>query len=663
MNINTTSRIRSDVPPPLFGLYAACITPARQVENALLPPDSEGHARADEGLDTLFAHNAYGILWHMADEAAATVNGTRPCDDAPAVTREIISIALDADKGPLVETPAPQPDTAGVSVSVTGTDTLPRVEPQAAGAPASSRYPEASYPATAQHPIDSEQHPSAPQSPAKFGGGGAVRDDFDDEDAYSETRSFLWHLWRHAESYGLTRQPLTASCRLMMSGTVTARRTAALKPAAASAGYRDVGRAGVLEGARINADPDGDAAKEFRVCTFVLTTPDDDERVPGNERKGSAGARESTQVGGLEERTIDVMLLVIAGARSRLSRSRGGSATSRARCSAVESAGLVGCGGGDRAFDLLEAGSCGPDAVEVFEQAKVLVERQLRLAMAHLRRDRVWSVFNEAMAILAAREEAPNPLHTPRPSAVAQASGHPDLYLRAPSPASSHAGIDGRFARGAGGIRCTSLLGLNDYASSVCEADLRHLLEVSVVTPLDVADPNLRGLLDVKYGVDWPAWFQHLVDSPTMQTIFFEEGDAALLDSGASTSSGMAAAAAAETGGDGPKGANSGNTDAVGASARRSRRCVLLVLPRTVVPGSAGDVGTFHGRGGNGAESVEEEGSGEGPWVGSSGAASTAAATLEPPCLFFCVALDKVGTIYSGRSESRGAVLVASPSC
>ncbi|CAM9910504.1 unnamed protein product, partial [Scytosiphon promiscuus] len=77
-------------------------------------------ARPDEQLRILFAHNAHSILSLMAAENdAAYFEGSRPCesDDPPAVTREIISIELDAERGPLLEPSPLRPSTVGAGAA------------------------------------------------------------------------------------------------------------------------------------------------------------------------------------------------------------------------------------------------------------------------------------------------------------------------------------------------------------------------------------------------------------------------------------------------------------------------------------------------------------------------------------------------------------------
>ncbi|CAN0352910.1 unnamed protein product, partial [Ectocarpus sp. 8 AP-2014] len=88
-----------------------------QVEAALLSSaatdlETAADAPPKEQLRILFALNAHGILSRMAAENdAAYFEGSRPCDndDPPAVTREVISIELDAERGPLLSEASPSP--------------------------------------------------------------------------------------------------------------------------------------------------------------------------------------------------------------------------------------------------------------------------------------------------------------------------------------------------------------------------------------------------------------------------------------------------------------------------------------------------------------------------------------------------------------------------
>lgn len=617
-----------------------------------MPSHREGRGRAEEELSTLFAQNAYAILWRKAEEAADTSSGARPCDDAPTVTREIVSIDLDADKGPPVEARAPLPGAPPSAAPVAGVANATAIATaQAIRAPVPSRHPQASLPATTpRHHRRNESHSSATRSPATMGGGENASYGFEEDD--SDTTLFLRYLWRHAELYGLTRQPVAASRRPMMSGTITAKQLVEFEPQAAvghTGGGRSAAGSGCLSGTGVEEDAAESTAKETPVCTFVLTTQDGVDKVPEHESDESESAS-SGKEGATGSKTLDVLLFVIAGTRSTscCSGGRSASACTNARRSAALRIGVPVHDGGDwPGYEMDRNSRSGPGAKEVAEQTKALVERLLRLAVAHRRKDKVWWLFKNAMVTISRRKSAPNQApRTPCALAATGPSRTPDCLPRAPSPASPHPGFD--FL---GGVRI-SRHGLDDNPSPICEADLRHLLESSTVTALGVADPALSGFLDRKHGVDWSGWFQHLVDSPHILTLVFGDGDGSAQVSSSSSAPEPAAASGATgtttTSAEGPRDAGATHTETSPDYDRGATRRVLLALPRTDAPDVRDGAGAAAARshdGGLGAF-IKDDWGGEGPWVGTAGDVACAPlASSETPSVFFYVALDKV----SGR--------------
>lgn len=611
----------------------------------MLPSHREDRGRAEEELSTLFAQNAYAILWRKAEEAADTWSVAQFCEDAPTVTRDIVSIDLDADKGPPVEARASLPGAPPVAVPVTGDNASAVAYAQAIRAPVPSRYPQAAFPATIprQHGHQGS-HSSATRSPATIGGGENASYGFQEDD--SDTTLFLRYLWRHAELYGLTRQPVSTSRRPMMSGTITAKQLVELELHEAvghtGGGRTAVGDGGCPNGIGVEDDDADSTAKETPVCTFVLTTQDEVDRVPEHESDESDRSASNSKERAAENKTLDVLLFVISGTRSTSYCSTGRSVSVNfdvCRSAALRTGVPLHEAGDWPVYETEGRSRSGPGAKEVAEQTKILVERLLRVAVAHRRKDRVWWLFKNAMVALARRKSATNQApRTPCTLAAAGASRAPDCLPRAPSPASPHPWFDFR-----GGVR-TARCGLDDGPSPICESDLRHLLEFSTVTPLGVADPALSEFFDLKHSVDWSGWFQHLVDSPYIFTLDFGgRDDAAQVSSSSDAPAGAAESPAASAttaiGVDGPRDASATRTDCDSGATRR----VLLALPRSDAPGIRDSVAAAHGDGGDLATVVNEDWGGEGPWVGTVGGAARASpVSSEAPSVFFYVALDKV---------------------
>ena len=616
----------------------------------MLPSHREGRGRAEEELSTLFAQNAYAILWRKAEEAAETSSGERACDGAPIVTREIVSIDLDADKGPPVEARAPLPGALPVAAPVAGVNTTAVVIAQAIRTPVPSRHPQAVFPATTpRHHGHQGSHSSATRSPATIEGVENASYGFEEGD--SDTTLFLRYLWRHAELYGLTRQPVATSRRPMMSGTITAKKLVEFEAQAATGhtggGRTAVGGGGCLNDIGVEEDAADGTAKETPVCTFVLTTQDGVDKIAEHESDESQSASSSKE-GATGSKRLDVLLFVIAGTRSTWCGSTGRSASANAnvRRSAAPRTGAPLLEASESPVHEMDGRSrSGPGAKEVAEQTKILVERLLRLALAHRRKDRVWWLFKNAMVALSRRKHAPN--QAPRtPCTAATGAGRaPDCLPRAPSPASPHSGFDFR-----GGIR-NPRFGLDDSPSPIYESDLGHLLEFSTVTPLGVADPALRGFFDRKHSVDWSGWFQHLVDSPYILTLVFGDGDdsAQVCSSSSAPESAAASTTPATTriSAERPHDAAATHTETVGTNCDRgATRRVLLALPRSDAPGAREGATAAQSDDGGLATFIREDWGGEGPWVGTSGDAACASpGSWEAPSVFFYVTLDKV----SGR--------------
>lgn len=623
------------------------------MEHALASPSPEAVERPEEELQILFSNNAYGILWHMAEEVAAAAKGDRPCADPPAVTRDIISIELDADKGPIIEPPAPKmsaaaapPTTAAVAqatVAASATSGLGAAAIAAAEAPVMPRLQTIRAPiplrnrpsahAAPNQQSNNEDHRAASQSPAMLAGGEAREDEEGDVD--SESSLFLWHLWHHASMYGLTPQPVETSQRPMMSGKVMARRRVDGNDG------REANVGQEVWGTGSDAKPATGEIEEFPVCTFVLTTPHGDKKVPRRDADET--------VDGSPNRTLDVLLFIIAAAQPASCRSWGGPSAASAYQSAES--GVDGWTMREREGNE----SHRPDPREVAEHAKLLAERTMRLAMVHRRRDSTWFLFKNALEIasiqMARDATVPPPplLQTPQTPAGARGGMEADYPLRAPSPASSYTGIDP-----VGGVYRVGYprYGIGENALRISELDLRHLLELSLVTSFVDADPSLSGLLDPKHGVDWAGWFQHLIDSPLMCTLVFEDGDTVLADAYPTASAGATTAC---TGGARSLHAEGVIPVAGDAPMCRSRRRMLVAVPATVGPGYGRDAvdagrGRFENRGGDMAGSAAGGKEGEGPWVGSAGrrislssGITSPRASAESISMVFCVTLDKVG--------------------
>ncbi|CAN0437194.1 unnamed protein product [Ectocarpus sp. 12 AP-2014] len=733
-----------------------------QVEAALLSSaatdlETAADAPPKEQLRFLFALNAHGILSRMAAENdAAYFEGSRPCDndDPPAVTREVISIELDAERGPLLSEASPSPRRPSAVRSAPaspgpvvvapalalrgGEDaTTPArgkdaATPTSAGSRATpirapiprrqhreSPYLDGSRPQEQhqQHPQEYDQghgherahlHPSdsrSPISPTPLGGrersgmtigggaggiggtggghGGGEEEDDTEAEVDAETKRFMWHLYRNAELYGLTSQPtLQPATRPILSGTIMARELTVGSSSTSTGIYGDDGRA-VVDNSAERGEEGGmreraagakrTKPETFPVCTFVLTTLEDHDK--GATRRAKSSGNGDDRAAAAVDGSLDVVLFVIEGARPMSCRSWEGEGTATTSVS-----------GRDWWND-------GPFPEDIAQQASQLVERLLRLAIAKRRKDTAWELFNQdnpwwplyknAMVLPSRREErtsSPAPqavpplpdswhpplaLLSPPPQVAAGASSrhHETPFLRAPSPALSFTSIGTGFS-----LSGYENVGLDEgsFLPPVSELNLRDLLEVSVVTPLGVALPTLRGIIDPRHGVDWGRWFQHLADSPAFRTIVFEDWDGVLAPAAAPSGCAFNAASAAVEEEEGAI----GGEGAIPRTSTRTR-CALLALPmlparesgveeagdHNVSGGGGGDGGGEGGSGsgsgsgsgggrGGGSGAVKEDTRGVGPWVGSSNAIADelsreSGSLPQAASLLFCVILHK----------------------
>ena len=650
----------------------------------------------NDQLRVLYAHNALGILSHMAAETdAAYFHGSRPSenDEPPAVTREVISIELEAERGPLVERPpsprrkaSPAPGKLAATArggegSYAGTPAAGKCAATPNAAESQKTFIRAPVPrrqhgqathldksppqqqqleGQAFHGSDRDRdhecpprHPATSRSPAFAtipGEGGRESvgryngDEKGDElgpeaEARAETTRFMWHLCRNAQRYGLTPQP-TTSQRPVLSGTIMARQPT-VGPCLASSPSticRDDGCTVVRSSTEtLGADGDGGAkvsqaakAGKFPVCTFVLTTLDDHENAPRD------GIATSLRVGGGDDgagdkpeaaevnRSFDVVLYVIEGARPMSCRSWNG-----------EGSAVTGVRGRDWWAD-------GPFPEDVALHASQLVERLLRLAIAQRRRDSVWELFDldnpwspfkNAVVVSSVSPPTPPSLAasppvdaslTPPPAAAGSRAPE-TAFHRVPSPAFSYTSIVGDFS----GYQNHALEGCG--VPHVSELNLRDLLEVSVVTPLGVALPALARVIDPRHGVDWGGWFQHLADSPAMRTLVFEDGDSVLARPAGTL--------------DGALDGEEGCVDDEGARPvlRPPARRVLLALPTLLAPDRGDEAAGGIGGGSGGGDGVaENEGGGEGPWVGATHTGAGPRAAHAGASMLFCVILHKV---------------------
>lgn len=509
-----------------------------------------------------------------------------------------------------------------------------------------------------------------------MGGGESASYSFEDD--ASDSTLFLRYLWRHAELYGLKRQPVATSHRPMMSGTITAKQLVEFEPRTAvehaGGGFTAVGVGGVPNGIGAEAGAADRTATEVPACTFVLTTQDGVEIMPKHESYGSESPSSSSSKGGVAgSKTLDVLLFIIASTRSTSCYSSGcGARSSVGRSTALRMGVPLHDEGARPAYEASGRARSGPRSKEVAEQTKILVERLLRLALAHRRKDRVWWLFNNAMMTLSRKKTPPHQAPTTTCTlAAAGSSKTPDCLPRAPSPASPHPGFDFR-----GGGRKTPRHDPDDNPSPVCESDLRHLLEISTVTSLGVADPALSGFLDHKHGVDWSGWFQHLVDSPHILTLVFEDGDDPAPVSSSSSAPTVVNDAPADATESAAASATTASTricvDGLGDASdakgndcgRGGTRRVLLALPRSDGQGVRDGAAAAQSGDGNLAAFTKEDG-GEGPWVGAVGGGSGGASPASSdPSIFFNVALDKVSNGYFSTRKQNTSLLqsVMSPS-
>lgn len=654
----------------------------------------------NDQLRVLYAHNALGILSHMAAESdAAYFHGSRPSDndEAPAVTREVISIELEAERGPLVE-PAPSPRRSGPASPVTGasaaarggedaatpaggkgaaTPTAPEPQKTVIRAPVPRRQHGQAQQLEGQafHGGDRDhecppRHPSASRSPAaatipaERGRDSVGRDDGDEKgedlgpeaEARAETTRFMWHLCRNAQRYGLTPQP-TTSQRPVLSGTITAREPAAGPSSASSSSaiHREDGSSVVGSGAETRGasgddgaeGPQGAKPDKFPVCTFVLTTLDDHETAPRDGVVTTPRAGGGDDGGNLKpataivNRSFDVVLYVIEGARPMSCRSWNG-----------EGSAVTGVSGRDWWTD-------GPFPEDVALQASQLVERLLRLAIAQRRRDSVWELFDldnpwspfkNAVVVSSVSPPAPPslaasspPFQTWHPPLARSCSPFATSLTPQPAAAGSSKAAEAASLRAPSpAFSYTSIFG--DFSGN---HDQR--LEGGVVP--HVSELNLRDLLEVSVvtplGVALPSLARvidprHGVDwggwfqhlaDSPAVRTLVFEDGDSVLARPADTLDGAF---------DGEE--NHVDDDSAKPVLRPPARRVLLALP-TLAAADGGDEAAGGSGGGEGSGgAAENEGDEEGPWIGASHTGAAARAG-QATSMLFCVILHKVRVV------------------
>lgn len=598
----------------------------------------------DEQLNNIFAQNAYAILWHAATgTASATAALGAPPQQyrkpTAAVTRHVFSVELDIDdQDPILNGPRPGP-------FPTAAEAVAAMDPMTSAV----ELPASAWSHTIRAPIplrdQAALHGAIPSDfllrPASGVGSAISREEEElgrsqqGGSSVAGSNPLLWDLMQHSEAYGLMPQPVTSRMPTM-TGVIMASRKG-LGGGGSRLGGRGGDAFGTVSGHETDADHAKDETEEFPACTFLLTSADGDQDM--EVLRGQRGGGAATVPSG---KRLDVLLYVIPSSTTNICRSWKG----RATANSAPPTGVY-CGGGSWAAELRsEAPSTRPDPQEVAEQAKKLVEGALRLALAHPRRNRVWSLFRSAMAI--ALKQPPSVVEvsqTPRSPAGSSARRRvTDRSSRAPSPAQFHDT----------GSSCADC-GLGEETPKVDKSDLRRLLELSVVTPLGVADPALSSILDPKHGVDWAGWFQHMVDSPSMCTLVIEDDEA------------LTTGAAATVAGSNPgkpyydsvvAGARSDDSGVVGAcSARRT----LVLMPKKSLEHERWDVSADSREGDGGSE--ERDGAGfaggkkeaEGPRVGSQNAGRSQVSAggsvddernpLEDVSLFISVSLEKVSQL------------------
>lgn len=503
-----------------------------QVEAALAFV-ADDNDRFDSDLGTLFSQNAYGVLWQMAEVSA---DSTARCLSsggvtAPVVRREFISMGF-AEIGAggdrlFTTTPAPRrPRTVKEAEQAA---VMPRSYPsrQSLQAPIPRRASEAGLLPPLHRPASrSPAPPSAAATPVGWVSGTpfqpptpGTRDEL--KEAATNSR-LMWYLWEHADMYGLKARPPSTDRKPMVYGTVFASPRAQAEQHGEREAHEGSGVGGSCRGSGVIDTPasvegEGPVGKkdcDSPVCTFVLTTPDDEHRPGpplGDSAASAAGTGVSSRGGGLEDHGsdahLDVVVFVIppgppvfrlgwqhqgvgVGANNQDSEEERHQRRSSFRNWSAHDVAAV------------QSRYC-PPLEDVAKQARHLVERLLRMAMAHMRRDAAWRQLNRADWGAVQGLEAPR----------RRVSDSPHVGMSSPASYGEGTGGGDRRFNGAYGMDATTL---------------RHLLNLSGVTRLQDIDPRLNQILAPDHDVDWAEWCQQVVDSPQFFTLLFEDGDAVL---------------------------------------------------------------------------------------------------------------------------------------
>lgn len=357
----------------------------------------------------------------------------------------------------------------------------------------------------------------------------------------------MWYLWEHADRYGLTQRPPATDRKPMMYGTVYARPRPRDERTTAefhdgSGGGGNFRRSGLTTGGTSSqAHSETGAEEKVPACTFVLTTPDDDHRPSlsssGQMAHGEMASGKDVHGGGGNDRrdtgadgTLDVLVFVIPpgqpifrhGSHQVRSVSGDAHATATEARQRTLREGYHTVGGrrdgnqrhGRDRTGLTLRPEHSPPMEEVTQQTRHLVQRLLRVAMVHMRRDAAWRLFNRAAALATrgvccggSRSQGTDELRR-------RVSGSPHMGMS--SPVSN-------YGCGDSNDQITS----DGY--SLNAADLRQFLALSVMIRLQDMDLRLREPFAAKHGVDWRTWFQRLVDSSHVCTLVFEDGDAVVM--------------------------------------------------------------------------------------------------------------------------------------
>lgn len=495
--------------------------------------DDNDHFDSDLGM--LFSQNAYGVLWQMAEASAAP---TTRCwrsggAAAPVVRREFISMGF-AEIGAggdrlFTTTPAPRRSRTVKEAdqsAVVPRNNFPR---QSLQAPIPRRAPDAGLLPPLHRPASrSPAPPSAAATPVGWVCGTpfqpptpGTRDEL--KEAATKSR-LMWYVWEHADIYGLKARPPSTDRKPMVYGTVFASPRAQAEQHAEGEVHEGSGVGGSCRGSGVidtaaSTEGEGPAGKkdgDLPVCTFVLTTPDDEHRPgpPLGDSGTSAGGTGVSSRGGVLEDPgsdahLDVVVFIIPPGQPifRLGWPQEGVGVgASSQDSEAERHQRRSSFRRWSAYDMAAVHSrYSPPLEDVAKQARHLVERLLRMAMAHMRRDAAWRQLNKAdWGSIQGSEEPRRRMFEP-----------PHVGISSPASCGDGTGGGDRRFKGAYGIDATTL---------------RHLLNLSGVARLQDVDPRLSHILAPDHDMDWAEWCQQMVDSPQFFTLLFEDGDAVLRD-------------------------------------------------------------------------------------------------------------------------------------